>query len=31
TLDKTRLNAQKFQDVHDTSKITPSRLQDLLA
>ncbi|WQT02443.1 Laminin subunit alpha-2 precursor [Helicobacter pylori] len=31
TLDKARLNAQKFQDVHDTSKITPSRLQDLLA
>ncbi len=31
TLDRTRLNAQKFQDVHDTSKITPSRLQDLLA
>ncbi|WQU12425.1 Laminin subunit alpha-2 precursor [Helicobacter pylori] len=31
TLDKTRLNAKKFQDVHDTSKITPSRLQDLLA
>ncbi|WP_187870944.1 Laminin subunit alpha-2 precursor [Helicobacter pylori] len=31
TLDKARLNAQKFQDVHDTSKITSSRLQDLLA
>ncbi|WQS95060.1 Laminin subunit alpha-2 precursor [Helicobacter pylori] len=31
TLDKARLNAQKFQDVHDTSKITPFRLQDLLA
>ncbi len=31
TLDRARLNAQKFQDVHDTSKITPSRLQDLLA
>ncbi|AFI06487.1 hypothetical protein [Helicobacter cetorum] len=31
TLDKARLNAQKFQDVHNTSKITPSRLQELLA